>query len=302
MLSSPLPALEDPEGTCCIEDLPPVTDAHVHLFPDALFASIRAWFDRNGWPIRYRLPATRIAPYLLERGVRRVVVMCYAHRPGVARELNRFMSGVHGTDPRITALACVHPEEDGVEKILEEAFERGLSGVKLHAHVQCVRVDSPSVVRVAAVCRAHGKPMVFHAGREPKSPAYNCDPHVLCGAAMVENLLKSTPGLKLCVPHLGMDEYGAFRRLLERYDHLWLDTTMTLSSYFPGAAVPDLSSYRPDRLMYGTDFPNIPYAWDRELAVLSKMGLDEEDLSRILGGNAADFFSLWEGGPEFAPG
>jgi uncharacterized protein len=48
---------------------------------------------------------------------------------------------------------------------------------------------------------------------------------------------------------------------------------------------------RPDRVMYGTDFPNIPYAWDREVTQLARRCRDE-DLEAVLGGTARDFFRL----------
>jgi hypothetical protein len=44
--------------------------------------------------------------------------------------------------------------------------------------------------------------------------------------------------------------------------------------------------------MYGSDFPNIPYAWDRELKWLKNSGLPQEKLEWILGKSAADFFGL----------
>ena len=295
MLRSPLPALEDREGDRIPPGLPPVVDAHVHLFPDELFASIRAWFDRHGWPIRYRPRAEETAPFLLSRGVSRIVALCYAHRPGVSRGLNRFMARVAASEPRVIALATVFPGEPGAREILEEAFRSGLAGVKLHAHVQCVPVDAPATHEVAAICGEHGKPLVFHAGREPRSPAYACDPHEICGAAMVERLLRAHPGLRLCVPHLGMDEYLEHRRLLEAYDTLWLDTTMALAGYFPAPPPPPLATFRSDRVLYGTDFPNVPYAWDRELKRLVECGLPDRDLARILGGNALELFGA---GPE----
>jgi hypothetical protein len=269
-----------------------VVDAHVHLFPDKMFASIRGWFDRHGWPIRYRLKAEETPSFLLSRGVVRVVVLCYAHRPGLSRELNRFMVRAAEADPRIIPLATVYPGEPGTREVLEEAFRSGLAGVKLHAHVQGSSVDGPAVREVAAVCEEHGRPLVLHAGREPRSPAYTCDPHEICGASRVERLLRAHPGLRLCVPHLGMDEYEAHRRLLEAYDHLWLDTTMALAGYFPAPPPPPLASFRPDRILYGTDFPNIPYAWDRELKRLAACGLGDRDLARILGENALALFGV----------
>jgi hypothetical protein len=91
---------------------------------------------------------------------------------------------------------------------------------------------------------------------------------------------------------LGTDEYSEYKLLIERYDNLWLDTTMVLADYFPGHRPPPLKEFRPDRIMYGTDFPNIPFAWDRELKRLAKSGLPEKTMGLILGKNAVDFFSI----------
>ena len=132
----------------------------------------------------------------------------------------------------------------------------------------------------------------MHAGREPSSPHYRCDTHELCSAERVERVLLDHPKLKLCIPHLGVDEFEAYERLLERHDRLWLDTTMVLADYFPLQAPLRLLHCRPERILYGTDFPNIPYAWDRELTKLSGLGLPQEHQARILAGNALDFFGI----------
>jgi predicted TIM-barrel fold metal-dependent hydrolase len=44
--------------------------------------------------------------------------------------------------------------------------------------------------------------------------------------------------------------------------------------------------------MYGSDFPNIPYAWDRELKVLDKAGISRDSMEKICGGNAAAFYNI----------
>lgn len=53
-----------------------------------------------------------------------------------------------------------------------------------------------------------------------------------------------------------------------------------------------MQEYRADRVMYGSDFPNIPYAWDRELKKLQKAGLTADELERITYKNAIDFFAI----------
>jgi uncharacterized protein len=286
----PLPALDDAEGARLPEGLPPVVDAHVHLFPDRVFEAIWRWFEQYGWPIRYKLHTPQVVSFLLSRGVHRVVALHYAHKPGMARWLNAYVAEVARAEPRVLGLATVLPGEPGAGDILAEAFAAGLRGVKLHSHVQCLAPDAPEMHEVYAACARAGRPVVLHAGREPASPHYKCDVHALCSAERVERVLQAHPTLKLCVPHLGLDEFDAYTRLLERYDSLWLDTTMALAGYFPQEPPRRLLEVRPERILYGTDFPHLPYAWDRELHRLLALKLGDEVEAGILGGNALKLY------------
>jgi predicted TIM-barrel fold metal-dependent hydrolase len=103
--------------------------------------------------------------------------------------------------------------------------------------------------------------------------------------------------LRVCVPHLGADEFESYCRMLETYDNLWLDTTMTLSDYLPFDDIPNLAELRADRLIFGSDFPNLPYAWDRELKQVCRLNLTPEYLSKLLYKNAIEFYSI--NGQEF---
>jgi uncharacterized protein len=287
----PCPALDDVEGARVPEGLPPIVDAHVHAFPAKLFAAIQRWFDAHGWPIRYRMSAEEVVDFLPARGLAHVVVFGYAHKAGIADELNRFLAGVVKDRPRATALATVFPGEPGAERILHDAFQLGMRGVKIHCHVQCVSADAPEMDAVAGACAEAGLPIVMHAGREPASPAYRCDTHAICSVDRVDRLLARHPRLTLVIPHLGVDEYDGYRALLRRRERLFVDTTMMLAGYFPGYP-PTLDGWPPERVLYGTDFPNVPYAWDRELKNLVALGLRERDLARVLGSNAAELFGI----------
>ena len=132
----------------------------------------------------------------------------------------------------------------------------------------------------------------MHVGREPKSAAYGCDPYQLCSVEKLERVVKDFPKLKICVPHLGFDELADYRELVEKYDNLWLDTAMVITNYLPVSEHISLDQYRRDRIMYGSDFPNIPYAWDREIKELSALGLSQENLEMMSYKNAADFFNI----------
>jgi len=288
-----MPSFDDPEGSMVPDGLPPVIDAHVHIFPRSILSAIRKWFDENAWHIRYQMTSSEIFEFLLSHGIKHIIALQYAHKPGIARQLNKYMSEkCREYENRVTGMATVFPGEENAEIILQEAFDSGLGGLKLHAHVQCFDMNSEHMNRLYECCRINRKPIVMHIGREPKSTAYGCDPYQLCSAEKLELILKYFPDIKICVPHLGFDEISAYRKLIEKYDNLWLDTTMVITDYFPIEGKITLNDYRSDRIMYGSDFPNIPYAWDRELKELNAADISRESLEKISYKNAADFFSI----------
>jgi uncharacterized protein len=291
----PLPAAGDLESKQVPPALPKgIIDAHVHLFPEALFSSIWAWLDSYAWPVRYRLGSNEIITFLHGRGIDRLAGLLYAHKPGMARGLNQFMAELCQTHPRVIGLGTVFPGEPEAELILREAFALGLRGVKLHVHVQYFDLDSEAMHPVYRACADHHRPLVMHVGREPKNPdyPYRIDPYLLCQVDKMERILKAYPTLKICVPHLGFDENPSYLRLIERYNSLWLDTAMVLADYLPGTSSLSLAQARPDRLIYGSDFPNIPYAWDRELQRVADRNLSPSFLERFLRQNAEEFFAL----------
>ncbi len=295
LLDGPLPFVNDPEGDRVPDSLPYIVDAHVHLFPDHLFSSVWKWFDNFGWRIRYRLTSEEVINFLLSRGVDHIVALHYAHKPGLARELNAYMADICRSHSQITAMATVYPGEKDAAAILEQAFQDGLGGVKLHSHVQCFEVNGEVMDEIYEVCSARRKPLIMHVGREPKSPAYRCDPYELCRADKLERVLKEYPQLSVCVPHLGADEFDAYQGMLDKYDNLWLDTTMTLAQYLPMDYFPKLAEMRADRIIFGSDFPNLPYAWDREIKQLVQQNLPPNALTKILGQNALEFYHIDRG-------
>ncbi|MBF0113337.1 MAG: amidohydrolase [Desulfamplus sp.] len=293
MLKANMLSFNDEEGLIVPEGLPAVIDTHVHIFPSRILSAIRKWFDANAWHIRYQLTSSEIFEFLLSCKIKHIVALQYAHKPGISQQLNRYMSKkCKEYENRVTGMATVFPGEENAEIILQEAFDSGLGGVKLHSHVQCFDMNSEDMNLIYECCQRNSKPIVMHVGREPKSTAYNCDPYLLCSAEKLERVLKSFPSLKICVPHLGFDETAAYRKLIENYDNLWLDTTMVITNYFSIKEKINLGNYRADRIMYGSDFPNIPYAWDRELNELIKLAISDDAIEKISYKNAINFFSL----------
>jgi len=65
---------------------------------------------------------------------------------------------------------------------------------------------------------------------------------------------------------------------------------MVVGGWFPRQPDPGILRRHPDRILYGTDFPNLPYQWDRELKALRALKLPPADEEKILSGNALRLF------------
>ena len=267
-----------------------IIDAHVHLFPDRLSQAIRRWFDDHAWSIEHRIGVDECVTRLRAGGIDRMVALPYAHKPGMARALNDFTAVIAARHPEVIPCCTVFPGEEGAEGILEDCLSSNFRGVKIHCHVMRIAPDDP---RMDAVWRASArfrKAVVIHCGPEPASGGYGIDVKQFSGAARLRRALDRHPEAVVIVPHLGVDQSAQFEAMLPDYPNLYLDTTMVIAGYFPQGPDVEMLRRHPDRILYGTDFPNIPYAWDRELKALRALKLPPRDEAAILSGNALRLF------------
>ena len=102
-------------------------------------------------------------------------------------------------------MATVFPGEKDARLILTEAFDSGLTGVKLHCHMQCFDMLGAGMHDIHRFCQSGDRPLTMHVGREPKSPAYPCNSYKLCSTEKLEQVIQRYPDLKVCVPHLGVE-------------------------------------------------------------------------------------------------
>lgn len=267
-----------------------IVDAHVHLHPDKLAEAIRRWFDQHAWDIRYRAGASECVRALCANGVDKMVALPYVHKPGLARALNDFTRRLAEDLPQVIPCCTVFPGEDADEAILEEALSDGFRGVKIHSHVMRIAPDDPKLDFVYRASARHRKPVVIHCGPEPAFEGYGIDVRAVSGANRLRRALDKHPDAIVIVPHLGFDDTDQFEAMLASYPNLYLDTTMAIAGYFPKQPDVEILRRHPDRILYGTDYPNLPYEWDRELVALRKLNLPKLDEEKILAANALRLF------------
>ena len=145
----PCAALDDEEGPRLPASLPPVVDAHVHLFPDRVFEAIWRWFEQYGWPIRYKLhtPEVLSLPPLARRERR-----SWRCTTRTSRAWRAALNAVHGRG--LPARAARHRARHGAPRRAGRGARssrrpspRGCAGVKLHCHVQCFAPDDAAAAR-----------------------------------------------------------------------------------------------------------------------------------------------------------
>ena len=267
-----------------------IVDAHVHLHPDRLAEAIRRWFDTHAWAIQYRSGVDDLVGILRRSAVDRMVALPYVHKPGLARALNDFTREVARRHPEVLPCCTVFPGEEGEDEILDAALGGPFRGVKIHSHVMKIAPDDRRLDAVWRASARYRKPVVIHCGPEPALQGYGVDPRAVSGADRLRRALDRHPDAVVIVPHLGFDHTAQFEEMLAGYPNLYLDTTMVIGGYFERQPDVEILRRHPDRILFGTDFPNIPYPWDRELRALRAMSLPRQDEEKILSGNALRLF------------
>jgi predicted TIM-barrel fold metal-dependent hydrolase len=281
--------------------LPGIIDVHVHAMPQRLLDRVWAYFDAAGplvgrpWPITYRWTHEERLAHLRSLGVRAFPTLFYAHKPGMAVSLNDW-----GRDVAREQRAAGHADvlqsatlfpETGTTAYVDKALRDGAEVVKVHVQVGGFDPRDPLLDHAWGTLEDSGVPAVVHTGSGPT-------PGRFTGPGPFAEVLRRHPRLVAVIAHMGMPEYADFFDLAERFPRVHLDTTMVFVDFFGGTEhqtvlarelSPRLSALA-DRVLLGTDYPNIPYAYAHQLAALTRTGLGEDWLRRVLWHNGATLF------------
>jgi uncharacterized protein len=251
--------------------------------PERLFQAVRAYFRAHLWHPRYDAPIDELVSTLLDGGVSRFVFMPYAHRAEMSRSLNHWVANVQTTfAPAAIGFGTFHPDDAELMPVLvDEAFGRlGLRGAKLHPQVGRFGLDDPRLDPLYERAIAHDAVLVIHAGRRP-------EPNEHVGARAFARLMRRFPQLKVVVAHSGADEFDAFFDLCGLYDGVFLDTAMVFNKYLGGPPPIQRVLEFQDRVVFGSDFPNIPYSLESALRAIFDLHLGRTLEEKILCTNAA---------------
>ena len=273
--------------------LPGLIDVHVHFMPPNVLAKVWAFFTqgRSGqpWPIRYRLAEEDRLALLRSFGVRRFGALAYPHKPDMAAWLNAWAADFAARTPDALHSATFFPE-DGAAGYVARAIESGARLFKAHLQVGGYDPRDERLGPVWGLLAEAGVPAVVHCGSGPTPGAFT-------GPGPISEVIAAHPDLVVIVAHLGAPEYAEFLGLAARHPGVYLDTTMACTAFmeaiapFPRTLRPALAAAG-EKILLGSDFPNIPYRYAEQLAALAGLGLGEDWLRGVCYANAARLLRL----------
>jgi len=145
-------------------------DVHTHLHPEWLFRAIRRWFaERSNWNLESPTDPAVVAGFLRERGVERFLYCSYAHKAGIAREINAWLHATRARAPGGLPLGTIHPDDPDMLEGAEEALTGyDFPGFKFHINVQRFFPDDPRVMPVYERLLALDRLLLSLAGRSTR--------------------------------------------------------------------------------------------------------------------------------------
>lgn len=258
--------------------LPGIVDIHVHFMPDSVLRKVWAYFDNAranygvDWPIQYRFDEDERLRLLRSFGVTRFAPLAYPHKPGMAAWLNEWLRDFAARTDDAVLTATFFPEPDA-GAYLAKALDAGARCVKAHVQIGGYDPRSSELDGAWGMLADAGVPVVVHCGHGPRRGAFT-------GLDVFDGVLRRHPTLTAVLAHAGMPDFDLAFDLVSRYPNVHVDTTMVGVRFSP--PLPDdfrsLLARHPDRVVLGTDFPNIPYEYAHQIEVIADWAASDERL------------------------
>jgi predicted TIM-barrel fold metal-dependent hydrolase len=252
--------------------LPGIVDVPVHFLPENVLRKVWGYFDQAqehygmAWPVHYRLPEAERVATLQQLGVSTFAPLVYPHRPGMARWLTDWITDFAAATPGAVPTATLYPDPD-VADYVGAAVEAGARIAKMHVQVGGFDPRDPLLRPAWGLLADAAVPAVVHCGNGPLRGAHT-------GLDVFAEVLAAHPRLRAVIAHAGLPDFDAALDLLARHPHCHLDTTMVGTPFTEAFAPlpPDWAARLvdvADRVVFGSDFPNIPYAYAEQVRAVA---------------------------------
>lgn len=289
-----IPPLRDDESPAHLPllekyGLPFIIDIHTHFFPEYVMKRIWKWFDGVNWEIAYRENEEKRLETLKKNRILHFTTLNYAHKENMAEGLNRWVFENHKNTNGVVLFGTFFPEEGCYEYTKRAVEEYGFRGFKLHCEVGRLDLTRSELSETFSYLEKKEIPLVIHSGDAPLPGPYT-------NIRYFKSFIERYPKLKVVVAHMGASEVWEYVELLKIYPELRLDTTMVFVDFLATGENTDpyleiLENFS-DRVHFGSDFPNIPYALSHPICNLLNSSLSKETKRKVFLENSAKLLNI----------
>jgi hypothetical protein len=220
--------------------------------------------------------------------------LVYPHKPGMGAWLTSWVTEFAAGVPEAVPTATLYPEPT-VAEYLGAALDAGARCAKAHVQIGGYDPNDPLLDPAWGLLADAGVPVVVHCGHGPRRGEHT-------GLDVFGRVLARHPRLVVVLAHAGMPEFDEAIALVRSHPGVYLDTTMV--------GVPFTEKFSPvpadwparladiaDRVVLGTDFPNIPYDYATQVRAVAGWAaaddrLGEEFLRAVLHDTPARLLGL----------
>lgn len=267
------------KGDIFLKKLPEsLIDFHVHLFPDKGFDAIWKFFKTvSQVEVRYQIYYRECIQYLNRHGVSPIVFSNYAHKKGIAEPMNEWNMQVLEEFPDLFCFAPYHPDDEQALEYTERMLSHPrVAGVKMHFQIQKIPPHDERLFGLYELIIDKGKRVLLHTGNGPSGNEF-------VGYAHFRRLLDRFPDLPVNIPHMGCYEFSQFMELLDDHPNIYLDTAFTFWPDLPfsfNLGKETLEKHK-DRILYGSDFPNVVLPREGEIEQLLALNLSDDFYEKV---------------------
>lgn len=297
-------------------EMPPIIDAHVHLYAPEAFADPVAWGTarKEIWWTRCVAPPTgkslqgwatvdQLLRAMDAAGVDRAVLLgwYWEHQETCDLQNAWFAEWIHLHPDRLSAFAAVQPAAgraalEGARRALDAGFV-GLGEIK--APVQRFSYRDECWAQLVSLATERQAPINLHVtdpvATPPNAPTQPTPLEEFVGLA------RAFPETRFILAHFGggLPFYELNPRIRQALRNVLYDTAAAPLLYRPEATRRVVELVGAERVLFGTDFPLLTHPRETRVPELAKSlrdlrasGLTGDELQAILGGNTAKLLSI----------
>jgi hypothetical protein len=223
-----------------------------------------------------------------EAGVQTVLLSAW-HRPGHWVISNDEIAGIVRQCPgRFVGVAAVNLEKpvEAVRELRRAVKELGFKALRVvpwlwgrppndkfyfPLYVKCIELDIPFCTQVG------------HTG--PLMPSETGRP-----VPYLDEVALTFPELKIVGGHIGYPWTDEMIGVAWKHANVYIDTSAYLPRYYPPSLIHYMKTYGQDKVLFGTNFPQLPF--DKCVEQARALGLPEEVERKFLHENARRVFKL----------